>query len=234
MLLGKIFLTGSRSSQGLALVEIFMIFLFSKGVKKKKTVFYSLMIFFAFAVFLALTYKTKLGNYILMQITVLIDHVLGTEIAVHFGADVTTLNNSENYREYLTEIFKLDWLNPLLGKGVNVSFGASVISEEGETIYIYSVDNYYIVQYIKYAYPGLFSYLAYITTGIITMVRNLYKTKSELTKILLIGFCCYYINLWWVDALQTLKFIYVYMAIFFAQMIWQKDREKAEKGIKAY
>lgn len=232
MILGNIFLTGSRSSQGLALVEVFMILLLSKGANKKKTFFYSLMILFGFAAFLALTYKTRIGNYILMQITVLIDHVLGTEIAVNFGADMTTLNNSENYREYLPEIFKMDWLNPLLGRGIQPGFGASVIAENGETIYIKSVDNYYIVQYIKYAYPGLFTYLAYIITGAITMVRNLFKTKSELTKILLIGFCCYYINLWWVDALQTLKFIYIYLAIFFAQLIWQKDREKAENGIK--
>ena len=233
MLLGNIFLTGSRSTQGLALAEIFVIFLLSKGVNKKKTVFYSLIIFVAFAVFLALTYKTRLGNYILMQITILIDQVLGTEIAVNFGADVTTLNNSEVYREYLTEIFKLDWLNPLLGRGVQRAFGASVVTEDGETIYIQSVDNYYIVQYIKYAYPGLFTYLAYIITGIVTMAKNLFKTKSELTKILLVGFCFYYINLWWVDSLQTLKFVYIFVAIFFAQLIWQKDREKAEKGIIA-
>lgn len=232
MLVANIFLTGSRSSQGLALVEVFMIFLMSKGAKKKKTFFYTVLIFCAFAAFLALTYKTRIGNYLLMQITVLIDHVLGTEMAVNFGADITTLNNSENYREYLLEIFKLDWLNPLLGRGGQVSFGVNVIGKNGELIYIQSVDNYYIVQYIKYAYPGLFTYLAYIITGIVTMVRNLFKTKSELTKIILIGFCCYYINLWWVDALQTLKFIYVYMAIFFAQLIWQKDRDKAEKGIK--
>ena len=233
MLLANIFLTGSRSSQGFALVEILIIFLLSKSVNKKKTVFYSLMIFFAFAFFLALTYKTRLGNYILMQIAILIDHVLGTEIAVNLGADVTTLNNSEVYREYLTEIFKLDWLNPLLGRGVQREFGASVVTEFGETIYIKSVDNYYIVQYIKYAYPGMFTYIAYIITTVVTMVRNLLKTKSELTKILLVGFCCYYINLWWVDALQTLKFAYIYVAIFFAQLIWQKDREKAEKGIIA-
>ena len=231
MLLGNVFLTGSRSSQGLALVEVFMILLMSKGTNKKKTIFYSLMILFALAAILALTYKTKIGNYILMQITVLIDHVLGTEIAVNFGADMTTLANSENYREYLPEIFKLDWLNPLLGRGAHSNFGVNVTGKNGETIFIKSVDNYYIVQYIKYAYPGMFAYLAYIITGAVTMVRNLFKTKSELTKILLIGFCCYYINLWWVDALQTLKFIYIYVAIFFAHLIWQKDREKAENGI---
>lgn len=232
MILGNIFLTGSRSSQGFALVEMFMIFLLSKGVYKKKTIFYSVMIFFAFGAFLAVTYKTRIGNYLLMQITVLIDQVLDTQISVNFGADITTLNRSETYRIYLPEIFKLDWLNPLIGRGVKNGFQANVTTENGDIIFIQSVDNYYIVQYIKYAYPGFFAYLAYIITCLVTMVRNLFKTRSELTKILLIGFCCYYINLWWVDALQTLKFVYIYVAVFFAQLIWQKDMEKAVKGIK--
>ena len=233
MLLGNVFLTGSRSSQGLAFVEIFLIFLLSKGANKKKAFFYSLIILCTFAMFLALTYKTKVGNYLLMQISVLIDHVLGTEFAVNFGADITTLNNSEGYREYLPLIFTLDWLNPLVGRGVQRSFGAEVLGSDGKTVYIGSVDNYYIVQYIKYAYPGLVTYLIYMVTAIITMVRNYFKTRSELTKILLIGFCCYYINLWWVDSLQTLKFIYIFMAIFFAESIWQKDRDKAVKSFKA-
>ena len=167
-----------------------------------------------------------------MQITVLVDHVLGTEISVNFGADITTLQNSEGYREYLPLIFKLDWLNPLIGRGVQKTFGAEVVGSNGEIVYIGSVDNYYIVQYIKYAYPGMVSYLMYIVTCIITMVRNVFKNRSELTKILLISFCCYYINLWWVDSIQTLKFIYLFVALFFAEAFWKKDRDKAEKQIK--
>lgn len=233
ILLANVFLTGSRSSQGVALVEVFVIMLLSKRTNIKKTVFYSILLLGGMAFFLALSYKTKIGNYLLMQITTLVDHILGTEISVNFGADITTLRNSEGYREYLPYIFTLDWLNPLVGRGVQKTFGAEVVGSNGEVVYIGSVDNYYIVQYIKYAYPGLVSYLAYIITGIITMVRNIFKNRSELTKILLIGFCCYYINLWWVDSIQTLKFVYLFVALFFAELFWKKDRDKAEKQIKS-
>ena len=209
----------------------FVIMLLSKRTNIKKTVFYSLLLLGGMAFFLALSYKTKIGNYLLMQITVLVDHVLGTEISVNFGADITTLRNSEGYREYLPLIFKLDWLNPLIGRGVQKTFGAEVVGPNGEIVYIGSVDNYYIVQYIKYAYPGLVSYVAYVVTCIITMIKNVFKNRSELTKILLISFCCYYINLWWVDSIQTLKFIYLFVALFFAELFWKKDRDKAEKQI---
>ena len=231
ILIANVFLTGSRSSQGVALVEVFVIMLLSKRTNIKKTVFYSLLLLGGMAFFLALSYKTKIGNYLLMQITVLVDHVLGTEISVNFGADITTLRNSEGYREYLPLIFKLDWLNPLIGRGVQKTFGAEVVGPNGEIVYIGSVDNYYIVQYIKYAYPGLVSYVAYVVTCIITMIKNVFKNRSELTQILLISFCCYYINLWWVDSIQTLKFIYLFVALFFAELFWKKDRDKAEKQI---
>lgn len=228
MLLANIFLTGSRSSQGLVMVEVVIILLLSEKKERKKAILYSVMVLGGLAFFLALTYKTKIGNYLLMQITVLIDHVLGTQYSVFFGADIATLENSENYREYLPLIFTLDWLHPLVGRGVKRPFGATFYDPEGHAIYIHSVDNYYLCQYIKYAYPGMFSYIAFIFTGIATIVKKLIKNTSSLSKIILVAFCCYFINLWWVDALQTLKFVYIFLALFFAEMFWQKDKQKAK------
>lgn len=233
MLLGNVFLTGSRSSQGVALIEVLVILIMSRGVNKRKTIAYTLIIISALAAFLAMSFKTRIGNYLLMQITTLIDHVFGTEISVNFGADITTLRNSEGYREFLPLIFQLDWLNPLVGRGVQGTFGAEFPTEDGGIIYIHSIDNYYVLQYIKYAYPGLVSYVIFIFTGIITMVRKLFINKSGLTKILLVGFACYFINLWWVDSLQTLKFVYIFLALFFAEMFWQKDKNKAINEIKS-
>ena len=233
MLLGNVFLTGSRSSQGVALIEVLVILIMSRGVNKRKTIAYTLIIISAFSAFLAMSFKTRIGNYLLMQITTLIDHVLGTEISVNFGADITTLRNSEGYREFLPLIFQLDWLNPLVGRGVQGTFGAEFPTEDGGIVYIHSIDNYYVLQYIKYAYPGLVSYVIFIFTGIITMFRKLFLNKSGLTKILLVGFACYFINLWWVDSLQTLKFVYIFLALFFAEMFWQKDKKKAINEIKS-
>lgn len=227
MLVVNTFLTGSRSSQGIVAVEVVLILVFSSRDKLKKAVFYTLAIIAGMVVFLTLTYNTRIGQYLLMQITVLIDQVFDTEISVNFGADIETLRNSENYREYLPKIFTLDWLNPLIGRGVKGGFGgAQVFDELGNAVYINSVDCYYICQYIKYAYPGLISYCAYILTSAITFIAGIIKHKSNAMKVLMIGFACYYINLWWVDALQTLKFAYVFVALFFAILLYHKDMEK--------
>ncbi len=232
MLLANIFLTGSRSSQGVVIVEVIIILIISKSQERKKAIFLSVMILAGIAFFLALTYKTRIGNYLLMQITVLVDHVLGTNLSINFGAEVSRLENSEDYRSYLPLIFTLDWLNPMVGRGVKQSFGAVFSDPHGNPIFIHSVDNYYICQYIKYAYPGLFSYLAFIFTGIATIIWKLKKYTSCLSKIILVAFCCYFINLWWVDALQTLKFVYIFLALFFAELFWQKEKNMVKLGKK--
>ena len=57
------------------------------------------------------------------------------------------------------------------------------------------------------------------------MISGIIKYKSDTVKVLMIGFCCYFVNLWWVDAIQTLKFSYAFAALFFAIIIYHKDME---------
>ena len=226
MLIANTFLTGSRSSQGIVVLEVILILLFSNRTNRKKAIFYSVVIVLSFGFFLMVSYKTRLGRYLLMQITMLIDQVFDTEISVNFGADITTLKNSEGYREFLPYIFALDWLNPLLGRGVKTGFSGQVYNSEGKYAFVSSVDCYYICQYIKYAYPGLFAYCVFIITSVVTMIKSIVKYKSNTMKIVLIGFICYFINLWWVDALQTLKFMYAFLALFFAVLLYHRDNDK--------
>ena len=228
MLIVNVFLTGSRSSQGLVLIEVFLIFLLSEGAKRKKTLFYTITLLVAMVLFLIVTQNTKLGRYLLMQVATLVDQLLGTELATNFGADVNTLQASENYRKYLPQVFTLDWINPLIGRGVKRNFQVAFTREDGTSLYVQSVDCYYICQYIKYAYPGLISYIAFIITTIVTMIKGIFKYKSNLMKLLLVGFACYFVNLWWVDALQTLKFVYIFVALFFALLLYHKDTSQKE------
>ena len=231
MLIGNTFLTGSRSSQGIVLVEIVIILILSSREKRKKAVFYSVILVLSGVVFTVVTYNTKIGQYIMMQITMLIDQIFNTELSLKYGAEVTRLQDSENYREYLPKIFNLDWLNPLVGRGVKQSFSAEILKEDGTMIYIKSIDNYYVNQYIKYAYPGLIAYVAFIITTAITMIKEIIKHKSAVAKIIFLGFICYFVNLWWVDALQTLKFVYAYVAVFFATLLNNRDIDKKEKKV---
>ena len=80
-------------------------------------------------------------------------------------------------------------------------------------MYIHSIDNYYVAQYIKYAYPGLISYVVFIVISIVTLLRNGLRYRCGLLIVIAIGITVYFVNLWWVDALQTLKFMYVYLAL---------------------
>ena len=231
ILMLNVFLTGSRSTLGIALVEMFAILLVSKRNEMKKSVMGLLGALIVLAIFLLLTFKTSIGRYLLMQITSVLDQVFGTEMAAYFGADVNTLKNSEAYREFLPRIFTLDWLNPILGRGVKRSFGADIVTPDGGVVYISSVDNYYICQFIKYAYPGLICYCLFLLVIVITMIRTIIKLKRGIFKVLFIAVLCYFVNLWWLDALQTLKFVYVIIAIFYAcKLALESDEAQVKSG----
>lgn len=226
LLLLNVFLTGSRSTLGIAAAEVVVILILSDNVNRKKALLGVSALVVLLGVFLLIFYKTSIGQYLMLQITMMIDQVFGTEVSVNFGADLTVLENSEGYRKFLPKIFTLDYLNPLVGRGIKRGFGAEFVTETGEIVYIKSIDNYYVQQYIKYAYPGLITYCLFIITTVITMVYNIIKYKSGTYKLLLIAVCCYFFNLWYLDALQTLKFVYVIIALFFACVLLRQDASK--------
>lgn len=221
LLFVNVFLTGSRSTLGIAALELVILIMFSGRTNMKKSLLVLFGLITVIGIFLLLFYKTSIGQYMMMQITSVIDQVFGTSYAGNFGADTTTLENSEEYRKYLPRIFTLDWLNPLVGRGVSRSFGA-----EFDGVYIISIDNYYVQQYIKYAYPGLISYAIFIIMTVVVMIKGAVKYKSGICKITAIASVCYFFNLWWLDALQTIKFEYIIIAIFYAFHFAMRDSEK--------
>jgi len=214
----NVFLTGSRSTLGIAALEMVVLLVFSNRRNIKKTLFYMMGAVVALLAFLMLFGDTGLGQYLLGQIASVIDHVFGTNYAANYGLDTVTLSNSEKYREVLPLIFKLDWLNPLVGRGTK---GFNGVELNG--VFVHSIDNYYVAQYIKYAYPGLISYLLFMAVMLVVLVRDMIRSKSAVTKVVLIGCVFYFFNLWWVDALQTLKYVYVFIAIFYAAYLERKD-----------
>ena len=221
-----IFFTGSRSTLGLAVIEIGVIILFSgvKNIKKSLVVLVVLVIFVG--AFLFINRNNSFGQYLMMQIASVIDTALGTRYSELFGAEIGRLDSSEEYRRYLPEIFGLEYLNPILGRGVQRIFGTEFYGADGSWVVIKSVDNYYVAQYIKYAYPGLFTYLVFIVTAVVTLLRNAYRFRCALFSLIAIALTVYFVNLWWVDSLQTLKFAYAYLALTFAAIIHLKKIAK--------
>lgn len=219
----NVFLTGSRSTLGIALIEMFLILLISgtKNIKKSCVIIFFLLA--ALGVFLLLFGRTGIGRYVMMQITSVMDQFLGTSYSGLFGADTTTLDNSEEYRKYLPRIFQLDWLNPWIGRGVSRIFSAEI-----DGVYIKSIDNFYVSQYIKYGYPGMIAYILFIVVAVVFLIRAAWKYHSCVFKLVLIATICYFFNLWWLDALQTLKFEYVLLAIACARYMWEEQMMKCD------
>ena len=219
----NVFLTGSRSTLGIALIEMFLILLISGVKNKKKSCIIIFLLLAALGVFLLLFGRTGIGRYMMMQITSVIDQFLGTSYSGLFGADTTTLDNSEEYRKYLPRIFQLDWLNPWIGRGVSRVFSAEI-----DGVYIKSIDNFYVSQYIKYGYPGMIAYILFIVVAVVFLIRAAWKYHSCVFKLVLIATVCYFFNLWWLDALQTLKFEYVLLAIASACYMWEEQMVKCD------
>lgn len=206
---GNVFLCGSRSTLSVFLLEVILLVGLSSKMEIKKFVMIALVLAGIFAVILAAIRNTTMGRYILLQITSILDELLGTELAVNYGANIEALSSSSNYRDQLKYIFTVSWLNPLLGLGRKRSFKSEINGS-----FIESVDNFYIAEYVRYAYPGMITYLLFLGSMIAGMIKRVRRDKSGLPKILLVGSVCYLINLFWVDSLQTLKYLYILFALF--------------------
>lgn len=209
MLILNIVFTGSRSTLSVFFVEIFLLFLLSDKEKKKKYLSGGIFLVVAVALFLVVFKNTGVAQYILLQVTTIIDELFGTDFSAQFGAGQEALGSSSNYREQLKYIFQVDWLNPFLGIGRKRSFSCEINGS-----FIQSVDNYYIAEYVRYAYPGLITYIVFVAYYVISIVKKAFWSKNGICKMLFVSVACYLINLFWLDSLQTLKYLYIPFAIF--------------------
>ena len=229
----NIIFTGSRSTLSVFLLEVVALALFSTKANRKKLILIGSLFVVIFAASLIVFQDTTIVQNILLQITSVIDEILGTTYSTRYGADIDALSSSSNYREQLKYIFQVDWLNPLIGVGRKTSFSCEINGS-----YIYSVDNFYIAEFIRYAYPGMISYIVYLLYFLIRMLKNSIMKKSQISKMLFVGALCYCINLLWVDSLQTLKYLYLLFAIFIClpENLGEpkRRRERVKKQLSKY
>lgn len=224
LLVLNVFLTGSRGPLGLVVVETILIVAVSRGRRRKRALLVGFALLIAFVALEFVFINTSVGRYIMMQITSVIDEVFGTSFSVNYGADLSLLNMSSGYRDHLPRIFTVEWLNPLLGRGANAQVGF-----EFDGVYVVSIDNFYVAMYIRYAYPGVISFVIFQIMTFVYMLRTAIKYKSGLSYSITIGFLLYSISLLWVDYLQTTKYMYIAVAIFaafYSQRYQAKDREE--------
>lgn len=210
LLIINIFLTGSRSTLAILCMELFLLFFYSDKYNAKRTALYFLGIISGITLFVIVFFNTPFARYIMMQVASIYDELAGTEYAVKYGAEVNRLQQSSDYRKMLPYIFTLDWLNPLIGKGSTYVMNVKI----GET-YIQSIDNFYVAQYIRFAYPGLITYALYLLSVLKSMFITGRKYKSGIVNSMFIGSLCYFVNLWWLDTLMTLKYVYILFAVYY-------------------
>lgn len=218
----NVLLTGSRSTLGVVLLEVVLMVIIAGQGKRLKFVGCSVAFIILFSLIVAVFHNTSFGRYVLLQFTSLIDTMFNTSYSVQYGADLSGLRGSSVYRERLNDIFKLKWLNPVLGIGRRRSFSVTI-----NGAIINSIDNFYIGQYVMYAYTGMFSYMLFLGYWLFDCLRYSYRNlKGSLSKVILVASACYMLNLKWVDALLTLKYLYLILAIQFCYVCENKNVER--------
>ena len=224
-LMVNVFQTGSRSTLGVAFAEIAVMFVLSDRKYLKTNFFIMTTSLIAFVMILIVTIKTAFGRYIMLQLTSLIDSLFDTSYSVAYGADALQLRQSKGYRDLLKEIYHVDWVNPILGIGRKRGFKSLV---NGRVVK--SIDNFYIAEFVRYAYPGEFAYIFFLAGMFYGMIRDFIKTRSGVIRLCLIGSAMYCLNIKVVDSLQTLKYLYVLFAIYVCAdktpYVPQKNRSK--------
>ena len=215
----NVFLTGSRSTLAVMGLELLLLTVLAPGEQRKKLLFTIVPAGLLILLLAFLFPNSPPGHYILLQLSTVVDEMFGTSYAIRYGVDSTSLANSASYRDALLDIFTVDWLNPWLGQGSGYHFSWYIPG--GATIH--SIDNFYVANYIRYGYPGLVVYGLLILQAVGEMVRCGIQKKDRTMLCLALAVCGYFLNLWWMDTLQTIKYAYLPIALF--QVI---SREKWE------
>lgn len=209
LILVNVFCTGSRSTLGLALFEIVLVLIFSRYEQIKKAMVVLLPLILAMCLSLILFSNSELVHKLYVKLVVMFDGAFNTNYAGKWlNYNSLNLEGSSNYRYYLPKIFTLPDLNPFLGLGIGHNFHTTI-----EGIEIQSIDNFYVSQYIKYAYPGLFTLSLFLFSKIKDLLISLFTSRDDIFKVFFIGLLVYFINLWFVDDLETLKLIFMIFGV---------------------
>ena len=209
-----ILLSGSRMPQCLLIAELAFIYLFTDREIRYGITPY-LVIFFAFAVVLVYLFRDfgPVRRYVILNLCQLSDSLFGTNFTLeNFGYWQWVYTQSWDYRNLLPLLFFSPDYDPLIGLGVKASnfsnFAAIINGRRVE-----SIDNYYVLQYLQFAWPGVFAILAVFYAVIARCVSGWRRSGSRLCLLLGIGFLLYFVDLWFVADLGTFKYLFPLAAI---------------------
>lgn len=216
----NIFLTGSRLTVGTFVLGLFLCFIF----QKRKQLAHSIIVFLVaipIVVFTCFIFKdVEFVRNLLRTFFSAVDEILGSSYALYFGANAQTLYNSSYYRELLWQNTILgDWLNPWLGRGGNYNFAMYI-----EGYYILSCDNFYVGQYITYAWPGVITWLLMSGSFLVSAIKQWVRKRNRLMLTIIVSIVCYFISLWYLDQLQTFPFMIAVFGLIYGAWYLENKR----------
>ncbi|HEX2945835.1 MAG TPA: O-antigen ligase family protein [Clostridia bacterium] len=214
LLLVNFFLTLSRGPMLALVIGLILYFIFSG--KRTKQVLFMLGVLFVGALVAGLAARA-LPGFVRNFFMAIFDAVMMRDSGGSFGAN----GNASVYRLYL-----FDLARKLVGGGqIWVGRGMSFfrlnevydwvpgISNTRE-IRIVSIDNYYILKYIEMGLAGLISTLAFISGLVYSCIKGFFRTLDrEFNLCFLFIFISYFVSLFTVDEIGTLKYLWLVAGI---------------------
>ena len=217
LICGAMLLCGSRMPQATFIVEIVILFILTSREKKRVLIPYVIVIgTFLVLLVVLLQDEVHVRKYVILNVYQMIDSVFGTKLVLdEFGYWQWAYIQSWDYRNLLPLIFFSDDYSPLLGLGVTAANMSNFSVELGGRA-IVSIDNYYVMQYLQFAWPGL---IAMVLAFLFMLKRCITGARDEhnpICKALLISFCLYFVNLWFVADLGTFKYAFSLFGLAYA------------------
>lgn len=207
---GAMLLCGSRMPQVTFALELLILFVLTEKSVRRVMVPY-LLVFGTLAVplIILLRNESHVRRYVILSIYQIIDSVFGTELTLdEFGYwQWALINSSSDYRDLLPLLLFSGDYDSLVGLGVtsaNYSNFSAVVG--GRTVV--SIDNFYVMQFLQFAWPGLIAIVLVFVYMLIQCINGSLKKDGVVCKALLFSFALYFINLWFVADLGTFKYAF--------------------------
>lgn len=222
--------TGSRGPQACLLGEIVVFYFLTDSVERGRRAGWLILVV-SLLVFVVVVFNEErhIDRWVWMNAIQIFDQIFGTQFTLErYGYwQYAIISNSTEYREYLPQIFFSPNLNPLLGQG-NQGDGVSFTAGG---YFIQSVDNFYVLQYIRYAWPGviatIFCFVGYIVESIRCWLGSV---RSNVMLAFLVAFVLYFVNLWTVADLGTFKYLFAAGAVMYAlQTAWGEPKKTGRR-----
>lgn len=214
----NVFLTGCRLTVGTGFLALFLCFLFQNKKEIKKSLLILSVVIPAIIMLLYLLRNVSFVHSLFATFFSTFDEVFKTSYASRFEVDSKALYNSSYYRKLLFHYTVIEgWFNPLMGRG-----GSYNLSLYVEGYLIRSVDNYYVGQYIAYAWPGVIAWLGMSFSFLVSALKMWFIERDSVSKVSCISIICYYINLWYLDQLQTFTIMFTIFSLIYVMSLKRK------------